>query len=303
MSAHRALKPLDAMTETALQITRTDDLSRRISMTGVAHDEVGRLAEAFNDTLERLERLFNAQRRFLADVSHELRTPLTTIRGNVDLLRRMGGADETSLDAIQSEAERMSRLVGDLLLLAQSDAGTLPTARHPVELDTLLFEVYREALVLAGGVDLSIGEIDQAIVLGDRDRLYQLLLNLVSNAVKYTPEGGKVSIGLSKVNEWARLVVTDSGIGIPPEELPHVFERFYRVDKARTRSQGGSGLGLAIAQRIAAIHGGRIEVASDGVNGHGSTFSVWLPLAREKAMIEAPRLTDPKTTTAPLAVK
>jgi two-component system, OmpR family, sensor kinase len=303
VSAHRALKPLDAMTETALQITRTDDLSRRISMTGVAHDEVGRLAEAFNDTLERLERLFNAQRRFLADVSHELRTPLTTIRGNVDLLRRMGGADETSLDAIQSEAERMSRLVGDLLLLAQSDAGNLPTARHPVELDTLLFEVFREAQVLAGNVDLSIDEIDQAIVLGDRDRLYQLLLNLVSNAVKYTPEGGKVSIGLSKVNDWARLVVTDTGIGIPPEELPHVFERFYRVDKARTRSQGGSGLGLAIAQRIANIHGGRIEVASDGVNGHGSTFSVWLPLAREKTMIEAPRLTDPKTTTAPLAIK
>ena len=303
LSAHRALKPLDTITETALQITRTDDLSRRIALTGVAHDEVGRLALAFNDTLERLERLFNTQRRFLADVSHELRTPLTTIRGNVDLLRRMGGADEMSLDAIQSEAERMSRLVGDLLLLAQSDAGTLPTARQPVELDTLLFEVYREAQVLAGNVDLSIGEIDQAIVLGDRDRLYQLLLNLVSNAVKYTPEGGKVSVGLSKVNDWARLVVTDTGIGIPPEELPHVFERFYRVDKARTRSQGGSGLGLAIAQRIANIHGGRIEVASDGVNGHGSTFSIWLPLAQEKNMVAATRPSDPRTTTSPLAIQ
>ncbi len=303
MSAHRALKPLDAMTETALQITRTDDLSRRISMAGVAHDEVGRLAQAFNDTLERLERLFNAQRRFLADVSHELRTPLTTIRGNVDLLRRMGGADETSLDAIQSEAERMSRLVGDLLLLAQSDAGNLPTARQPVELDTLLLEVYREAQVLAGNVAMSIDEIDQAIVLGDRDRLYQLLLNLVSNAVKYTPDGGKVSLGLSKVNDWARLVITDTGIGIPPDELPHVFERFYRVDKARTRTQGGSGLGLAIAQRIANIHGGRIEAASDGVNGHGSTFSIWLPLARDKPVSEVLRLADPKTTTAPLVIK
>jgi two-component system OmpR family sensor kinase len=302
LSAHRALKPLDAMTETALQITRTDDLSRRIALTGEPHDEIGRLAQAFNETLERLERLFNAQRRFLADVSHELRTPLTTIRGNVDLLRRMGGADETSLDAIQSEAERMSRLVGDLLLLAQSDAGTLPTARQPVELDTLLFEVYREAQVLAGGVVLSIGEIDQAIVLGDRDRLYQLMLNLVSNALKFTPEGGKVNLGLSKVNDWARLVVTDTGVGIPPEELPQVFERFYRVDKARTRSQGGAGLGLAIAQRIAHIHGGRIEVASDGVNGHGSTFSVWLPLAREKNVVDVPRLNDAKTTTAPLAV-
>jgi two-component system OmpR family sensor kinase len=301
LSAHRALKPLDAMTETALQITRTDDLSRRIAMTGAAHDEVGRLAQAFNDTLERLERLFNAQRRFLADVSHELRTPLTTIRGNVDLLRRMGGADETSLDAIQSEAERMTRLVGDLLLLAQSDAGTLPTARHPVELDTLLLDVYREAQVLAGGVNLSIGEIDQAIVLGDRDRLYQLLLNLVANALKFTPEGGKVSLGLSKVNDWARIVVSDTGIGIPPEELSEVFERFYRVDKARSRAQGGAGLGLAIAQRIANIHGGRIEVVSDGINGHGSTFSVWLPLAREKLIVESLRPSDSKATTAPLA--
>jgi two-component system OmpR family sensor kinase len=303
LSAHRALKPLDAMTETALQIADTDDLSRRITMTGVPHDEVGRLAEAFNNTIERLERLFNAQRRFLADVSHELRTPLTTIRGNVDLLRRMGGADETSLDAIQSEAERMSRLVGDLLLLAQSDAGTLPMARHPVELDTLLLEVNREAQVLAGGVGLSIGEIDQAIVLGDRDRLYQLVLNLVSNALKFTPEGGHVSLGLSLVNDWARLVVSDTGVGIPPEELPQVFERFYRVDKARTRSQGGAGLGLAIAQRIARIHGGRIEVASDGVNGHGSTFSVWLPLAREKSASEPRLLNDPKTTTAPMAMR
>jgi len=302
MSAHRALKPLDTITRTALQISRADDLSRRIPLDGVAHDEVGRLAQAFNDTLERLERLFNTQRRFLADVSHELRTPLTTIRGNVDLLRRMGGADPTSLDAIQSETERMSRLVGDLLLLAQSDAGTLPLAREPVELDTLLLEVYREAQVLAGGVSLSIGEIDQARVLGDRDRLKQLMLNLVSNALKFTPEGGRVSLGLSLVNGWARVVVSDTGVGIPPEELPHVFERFYRVDKARTRSEGGAGLGLAIAQRIAQVHGGRIEAASDGATGRGSTFSVWLPLAPEKMAIEAPRVIDSKGTTSPLAV-
>jgi signal transduction histidine kinase len=302
LSAHRALKPLDTITQTALQITRADDLSRRITMTGPARDEVGRLTEAFNDTLERLERLFNAQRRFLADVSHELRTPLTTIRGNVDLLRRMGGADPTSLDAIQSETERMSRLVGDLLLLAQSDAGTLPMARYPVELDTLLLEVYRVSQVLAGGVDLSIDEIDQAIVLGDRDRLQQLLLNLVSNALKFTPDGGRVTLGLSLVNGWARIVVSDTGVGIPPDELPYVFERFYRVDKARTRSQGGAGLGLAIAQRIAHIHGGRIEVASDGTGGRGSTFSIWLPLAPEKTITEPLRIIDGKSA-APLAIK
>lgn len=285
-SASRALRPLDTITQTALQITRADDLSRRIPLPpGGPRDEVARLALAFNESLERLEKLFNAQRRFLADVSHELRTPLTTIRGNVDLLRRMGGAnvDAESLNAIQSEAERMSRLVGDLLLLAQADAGNLPLVKAPLELDTLLLEVFREGQVLAAGVRLSIGEIDQAQVLGDRDRLKQVLLNLVSNALKFTPEGGRVTVSLACLNGWARVTVSDTGPGIPPGDLHLVFERFYRVDKARSRALGGAGLGLSIAQRIAHLHGGRIEVASDGVPGHGATFSVWLPLIPPKA--------------------
>jgi two-component system, OmpR family, sensor kinase len=298
LAAHRALQPLETITQTALQITRADDLSRRIPMTGEPRDEVGRLALAFNESLERLERLFNAQRRFLADVSHELRTPLTVIRGNVDLLRRMGGADPTSLDAIQSEAERMSRLVGDLLLLAQAEAGTLPLVHGPVELDTLLLEVYHESQVLAGNVHLGIGEIDQVIVMGDGDRLKQLLLNLVSNALKYTPEGGRVTLGLARVNGWARLVVSDTGLGIPPDELPYIFERFYRVDKARSRAQGGSGLGLAIAQRIAMVHGGRIEATSDATAGRGSTFSLLLPLAPNKTNLED---TAPLDVTRPAA--
>jgi heavy metal sensor kinase len=279
MTVRQALQPLEAITQTALKITRADDLSRRIPMDGAPQDEVGRLGMAFNESLERLERLFNAQRRFLADVSHELRTPLTAIRGNVDLLRRMGGADPTSLDAIQSEAERMSRLVGDLLLLAQADSGNLPLARDRVELDTLLLEVFREAQMLAAGVHVSIGEIDQAVVIGDRDRLKQLLLNLVSNAVTYTPEGGRVTLGLARVNEFARIAVSDTGVGIPPDELPHIFDRFYRVDKARSRLMGGAGLGLSIAQRIAHLHGGRLEAMSEG-EGKGTTFCVWLPLAR-----------------------
>lgn len=280
LSAGRALRPLNTITQTALQITRADDLSRRIPLPPSGpRDEVGRLAQAFNESLERLEKLFNAQRRFLADVSHELRTPLTAIRGNVDLLRRMGGADPTSLDAIQSEAERMSRLVGDILLLAQAETGNLPLVKVLVELDTLLLEVFREAQVLSAGVNIHIGEIDQALVLGDRDRLKQLLLNLVSNALKFTPEGGRVTLGLARVNDWARLTVADTGSGIPPFDLPRIFERFYRADKARSRALGGAGLGLSIAQRIAQMHGGRIEVASDGIAGHGATFSVWLPLA------------------------
>lgn len=277
LSASRALKPLNVITQTALQITRADDLSRRIPVPNTA-DEVGRLSAAFNESLERLERLFNAQRRFLADVSHELRTPLTAIRGNVDLLERMGGADRESLRAIRSEVERMTRLVGDLLVLAQADSGNLPLARGPVELDTLMLEVAREVQIIAGNVHVLVGDIDQLTVTGDRDRLKQVVLNLVTNSIKFTPEGGRVTLGLARVSQWARLTVSDTGIGLPAEELPKIFDRFYRVDKARSRAQGGAGLGLSIAQRITQMHGGRIEAASEGEN-KGTTFSVWLPLA------------------------
>jgi len=280
LTTGRALRPLETVTNTALQITRADDLSRRIPLKGPAIDEVGRLVTAFNATLERLERLFNTQRRFLTDISHELRTPLTAIRGNIDLLRRMKEPDRESLDAIQSETERMSRLVGDLLMLAQAESGNLPVARSPVELDTLLLDVYRQAVVLAGGkVTVAIGDEDQARVAGDQDKLKQVLLNLASNAIKYTPPGGKVTMGLACVNGWARITVADTGVGIPPEDLPNIFDRFYRVDKARTRAAGtpgGAGLGLSIAKWIAQAHGGRLEVSSD--IGKGSCFSLWLPL-------------------------
>ena len=287
LSAGRALSPLETITQTALQITRADDLSKRIPLAAASHDEVGQLIMAFNESLERLERLFNSQRRFMADVSHELRTPLTAVRGNVDLLRRMGCADNESLDAIQSEAERMNRLVGDLLLLAQADSGHLPLAHERIELDTLLLEAVRDARVLARHVNLTVGEIDQAAVIGDRDRLKQVLINLVSNAIKYTPEAGQVTLSLQLVQNWARLTVTDTGIGILPEHLPHLFDRFYRVDKARSRAEGGAGLGLSIAQRIAVLHGGRIEATSTGTAGQGSTFSLWLPLAPQPAAPQA----------------
>ncbi|MEK7277283.1 MAG: ATP-binding protein [Chloroflexota bacterium] len=280
LTTGRALRPLDDITKAALQITHADDLSKRIPFGDAQNDEVSRLVTAFNSTLERLERLFNTQRRFLTDVSHELRTPLTAIRGNVDVLRRMKNDDRESLDAIQSEAERMSRLVGDLLMLAQAESGNLPLARGVVELDTLLLEVYKQARVLAGNkVTVAIGEEDQARVSGDRDKLKQVLLNLVSNAIKYTPSGGTVTLGLACVNGWARLTVMDSGVGIPPEDLPRVFERFYRVEKSRTRAAGtpgGAGLGLSIAKWIAQGHGGRLEVSSE--IGKGSCFSLWLPL-------------------------
>jgi signal transduction histidine kinase len=136
--------------------------------------------------------------------------------------------------------------------------------------------VYRQARVLGGGLDIKIGEEDQITVLGDADKLKQLLLNLVDNAIQYTPKGGQITLGLVREGGWARLTVADTGIGIPPEDLPHVFERFYRVDKARSRSAGGAGLGLSIASWIAQAHGGYIGVSSEP--GRGTTFTVWLPV-------------------------
>jgi len=227
--------------------------------------------------LDRLESLFRAQQRFIADISHELRSPLTTIRGNVDLLRRMNCVDKPSLDAIQSETERMTRMVSDLLLLAQADAG-LPIRRERVELDTLILEVYRQVRPAVGDIELVIGEEDQATILGDPDRIKQLMLNLVDNAIKYTPKGGRVTLGLRRAQGQAVLTVSDTGIGIPPEDLPHIFERFYRVDKARSRAAGGVGLGLSIVKWIVQAHGGRIDVHSEP--GQGTTFTVWLPLAQ-----------------------
>jgi len=282
LTTRRALARLEMVTEAATQITRADDLSRRIPNVGPRDDEVGQLIRAFNQTLSRLEKLFTAQRRFLADVSHELRTPLTVIKGNVALLRRMGATDEESLSGIETEVDRLTRMVGDLLLLAQAESGKIPLDMRPVDLDTVLLDVFQQMRILAGDrLQLRITDIDQVQVLGDRDRLKQVLVNLVGNAVKYTPSGGQVAISLGKSGEQARLVVTDTGPGIPAQDLPHIFERFYRAEKSRTRARDGTGygLGLSIAYWIVHNHGGRIEV--DSKEGHGTTFCLWLPLAEE----------------------
>ncbi len=274
-------RPLEDIASVSRQITRADDLSRRVPHSGRA-DEIGDLARAFNQTLERLERLFRTQQRFLADVSHELRTPLTSMRGNLDLMRHMRQYDEESMVVIQEEMERMSRLLGDLLLLARADSGGLPIRREVVELDNLLFDVHRQMDRIEKSVTLELIEVDQVRVMGDEDRLKQLLLNLVDNAIKYTPPGGKVQLSLDQDHGWAHLTVTDTGIGIPPEDLPHVFDRFYRVDKARTRAQGGSGLGLAIAKWVVQVHGGNIQVQS--TVGQGTSFVVTLPALESPAL-------------------
>lgn len=280
ISTDQTLKPLHGATQVALHITHADDLSRRIPYRGPPEDEVGQLINAFNYTLSRLENQFHMQRRFMADVGHELRTPLTVVKGNIGLMRRMGCSDQESLNSIDNEVDRLTRLVGDLLLLAQAEAGKIQLNRTIVELDTLVLEVLSEMHVLAGDkLQLRLGDIDQVLISGDRDRLKQVLVNLVGNAIQYTPPGGEVMVGLGKEKDQARLTVRDNGPGIPAEHLPHIFERFYRGEKSRTRSQDGKGfgLGLSIAYWIVRNHDGRIEVTS--TDKTGTTFCVWLPLA------------------------
>ncbi|HEU4323496.1 MAG TPA: ATP-binding protein [Roseiflexaceae bacterium] len=287
-----ALRPIDEITRTAQSIVGAEDLSRRVPVPP-AQDELQRLTITINDLLGRLEGLFSAQRRFVADVSHELRTPLAAMRGNLEVLDRGAARDPAllaeSLTDMRQEVNRLIRMVNDLLLLAQSESG-VQLRREPVELDTLLLEVHRELRPLAGGVQLRIGEEDQAVVLGDRDRIKQALLNLGINALQHTPPGGVVTLGLGSGESGVRLSVSDTGSGIAAEDLPHIFERFYRADRARNHNSGGAGLGLPIVKWIADAHGGRVLVES--VPGQGSTFTLLFP--QEPAEAEPIVLTLPQ---------
>jgi heavy metal sensor kinase len=292
--ARRALAPIDAITNTARAITRTKDLSRRLH---IADDtsEIGQLGATFNDMLDRIQQLFHTQERLIADVSHELRTPLTTIQANIELLRRTLTATSADpartrmalelwqdvLGEVENETTRMGNMISDLLLLAQADSGALQLQMAPVEMDTLLLDVYRQTRRMAErakgaqGLDVRLGSEDQALVYGDRERLRQLLLNLTDNAVKYTPDGGVITLSLENADGWVKISVADTGIGIAPEDQAHIFDRFYRADKARSREFGGSGLGLSIVQWIAQAHHGQITVTSELQSG--STFTLWLP--------------------------
>lgn len=281
LTTRRVLAPLDSMSRVADLITRADDLSRRIPEAGARDDEIGHLIHTFNQTLERLEVLFNAQQRFVADVSHELRTPLTVIKGNLDLMQRMGEVDPEMVESIHDEVDRLTRMVGDLLLLAKAESGKLPLQKEPVALDEIVTDVMTQMHPLAEGkVTLRLTEIDQLTVLGDQDRLKQVLVNLVGNALKYTPTGGTVTVALKEENGQAQITISDTGPGVPAEDLPHIFERFYRSEKSRTRSkEGGFGLGLSIARFLVRAHNGTITVASE--EGVGTIFTVTLPLANK----------------------
>jgi signal transduction histidine kinase len=283
--AGRALKPVDAITRTARRLG-TGDFHERLGPPA-REDEVGRLARTFDWMLDRLEETFRRQRQFTADASHELRTPLTILQGEVDLaLARPRRPEEyvVTLQIVQDQIVRMQGLVEDLLTLARADNERADVARDVILLDELVRQAARQsqALFAAKGLvlDVAVGG-DGCPVIGDDGRLTQMVLNLLSNAARYTDRGG-VSIAVRREAQQAVLTVRDTGIGIPPDRLALIFERFYRVDIARTRAEGGTGLGLAIAAWIAQAHGGRLTV--DSVVGEGSTFRFTMPLAPTEAL-------------------
>jgi two-component system OmpR family sensor kinase len=274
--ARRALRPLNDVVAVAADI-EANDLTRRLGLAS-APAEIARLAETFDAMLNRLERAFELQRSFTLDVAHELRTPLTALSGNLDVLLldpTLSPELRAEIERLSSETARLTRLTSNLLALAQAEVGRT-AERRPVELDVLCLEVYRQARTLRGDIRLRLGHEDQAIVAGDADLLKQLLLNLVENAVKYSPSNGTVTLSLYREDGWAKVAVMDEGPGIAPEHLPRIFERFYRAPVGSGRVAGGAGIGLAVAHWIVELHNGRILVESRP--DEGSTFTVLLPL-------------------------
>lgn len=280
--SRKALQPINQITAAASQIAKTDDLSTRLAWTGPV-DELGRLTNVFNEMMERLQELFSVQQRFVADVSHELRTPLTAIRGNLDLIKRYG-MDDLSLEAIESESERMSRMVNDLLLLARADYGGLTLDLEPIDLDTIILETHQEGRVLIKDRNLSLKleAFEPIRINGNPDRIKQLVLNLLSNAIKFTPDGGTITLRLDRIGDKALIQVRDTGIGIDEKDLKHIFDRFYQADESRRRMGDSSGLGLSIAKWIAEAHHGTISVQSEV--DKGSAFTVELPVLSDESV-------------------
>ena len=280
--ARRALEPVNQIINEVEEISDGRSLYRRLAQPMV-RDEFGRLAETLNEMMGRLELSFVALRRFTADASHELKTPLTVLRAGVERAVTTPNLPQETLVVLEEtlqEVNRMTELVDALLTLARADEGRAPLARETIDLRALVHEVEETGELLAepGEVRIKVEVPAEPVMLPvDRTRIRQLVLNLITNAVKYTPAGGRVGITLAQEPRRVTLAVSDTGIGIAPGDLPHIFDRFYRADTARTRTgeRAGAGLGLAICRWIAEAHGGTIEVQSRP--GRGTTFTVTLP--------------------------
>ena len=281
--AGRAFQPVDRLVNEVQAITDGRSLHRRLPVT--AGEEIARLAVTLNEMLERLESSFAALRRFTADASHELKTPLAVMRADVERAMSERAPAPEKLIALEEalhETTRMADLVDSLLTLARADEGRFDLHRERVPLAPLAQEVFETATILgeAAGLTVTMPQIADVVVLADRTRLRQLFLNIVTNALKYTTTGS-VELSLVAHDRTVAFSVRDTGMGISVADLPHIFERFYRADRARSRSaeRGGFGLGLAISQWIAEAHGGTISVRSR--LGRGTTFTVTLPIAED----------------------
>jgi two-component system, OmpR family, sensor kinase len=279
----RVFRPIDRIIDQVEAITDGRSLHRRLAI-GAAGEELARLSATLNAFIERIETSFGALRRFTADASHELKTPLAVMRADVERAMNPSSSQTDQAVALEEalqQVTRMADLVDSLLTLARADEGRFDLYREPVELAPLAREVVETARLLGedAGLVIVASHFENAEVLGDLTRLRQLCLNLVTNAIKYTPRGGTVEITLHRDDEVVRFAVRDTGIGIAAADLPYVFERFWRADRVRSRAseRGGFGLGLAISNWIAQAHGGTLEVQSR--LGRGSTFTVTLPLA------------------------
>jgi heavy metal sensor kinase len=276
--ARRALKPVDEMTQAARRISG-EYLAGRLQETGTG-DELDWLAKTLNDMLGRLDDSFRQTRQFSADAAHELQTPLTILKGEIEVALRSPRSPEEYRGVLHSsleEIDRISSLVAGLLLLARADRGVLRLDLKPLNLQELLAEVGEQMRRLAENqaVSLDYGLMEPASIQGDREHFKRLLVNLIDNAIKYTPAGGRVTLSLRCDGKRAQVGISDTGMGLTEDEQEQIFNRFYRTAEARSQRGGGAGLGLSIAQSIAAAHGGRIEVES--TPGQGSTFTVSLP--------------------------
>jgi len=272
----RAFWPVKKIVMLTRKIT-AEDLSLRLEQIA-SRDEIGELAETLNEMISRLEHSFNQIQQFSGDVAHELKTPLAELKCNAEVALRRDRTSEEYQEALQDvieDVERLRHIIEDLLLLAKMDARSLPLNVTPVVLNELFLEVFEQMHSLAQKKKLAVsfGEIDPVTIIGDVGLLRRLITNLLSNAIRYTPSGGTLTFALHTEDDHAVLTVADTGVGIPDDALPYIFDRFYRVEQSRSHETGGSGLGLAIAQKIVEVHDGKIDILSE--IGKGTTFQVF----------------------------
>ncbi|NLM97729.1 MAG: HAMP domain-containing protein [Halanaerobiaceae bacterium] len=273
----RTLKPIISITETAKEISGSD-ISKRLDVSG-PEDELTDLARTFNSMLDRLDEAFQRQRQFVSDASHELRTPIAVIQGYANLLDRWGKEEiavrDEAIEAIRKEAKTMKSLIENLLFLARGDNNKINMRKSEFSLNELVEEVLQETRLITDKLKVSCQRLDQVVIKADRELIKQMLRSFIDNSIKYTPPGGELRLELIRGERYIEIIIEDTGIGIPREELPHIFERFYRVDKSRSVKKG-AGLGLSIAKWIIDQHGGEVKVESGP--GEGTKVCVLLPL-------------------------